>query len=116
MKKADVIKNKKCGIKWFEHILTEFTIENIIEDAIIIHKQYPNTWVRIGHPEEIWNNIHWAFGNAYLNLYAKMKVKFKNNGQSSFNLDEVLTEEQIKYLSDKCDIKFPYKDCWERDN
>jgi len=109
MKKSYIIQHKKSGIKWYEHVLTEFTIDEILALTIEINKKFPDTWV------EGWNNIHWAFNNAFIELYQKMKVKVQNNGQCCFNLDEVLTQEQIKYLSKECNVPLPFVETWKRD-
>jgi hypothetical protein len=111
MKKEDVIKNQKCGIKWYKHVESHVGKQSLIDTTIDIHLEMPNIWDSGGKP---WNNIHWAFGNAFRNEYDKMKVKIRNNDRSSFNLDEVLEPSDIEYIKTKCNISLPYKDSWER--
>ncbi len=116
MKKEDVIKNQKYGIKWFKHVESFIGIEKIIEETINIHKKLPNVWCSPKNPNK-WLNIHWAFMNSFRNFYEDKNYnipKIRNNGQASFNLDEVLTNDQINYIKQELNIIEPYIDCWER--
>lgn len=114
MKKQFVIANDRQGIRWYKHVLTEFTVEQIIEKAIEISRQSPTTWANLDGTKR-WGNIHWSFGNAFRSLYDTMRVKCRNNSMSSFNLDEVLTVEQIQYIATQLNVNEPYEDCWKRD-
>ncbi len=109
MKKNDVIKNKRCGIKLFEHVKSSKGLDSIISSTLEIYKRYPNTW------KHTWDTVHWAFNNACMSLYREMDVKIRNNGQMSFNLDEVLTDEEIKYIAKELKILIPYYEVWKRD-
>lgn len=106
--KQDVISNKRCGIKWYEHVLNEYDQQLIIDNAIDIYKEFPTIW------GPGWPTMHWAFHNSFREAYSKMKVKFRNNDQSSFNLDEVLSPAEIEYIKQKTGITDEYKDCWSR--
>ena len=111
-KKLDFINKEKGGIKWYKHVEKHYGVQAIIDKAIEYHKQFPKTWDTGGKP---WSNIDWAFGNAFRDLYDEMETKLRNNGQSSFNLDEVLNDEQIDYIAKSCNINIPYVETWKRD-
>ena len=114
MKKQDVIDNKRCGIKWYDHIVGHVGIDAIINRTAEIRSQskFP-TWSTAANPE--WANVHWAFGNALMELYKPMKQRIRNNGQFDFNIDEVLTRGELQKLIDACGITAPYQDSWPRD-
>jgi Iap family predicted aminopeptidase len=116
MKKEHVIKNQTSGIKWYRHVESHVGVDLIISQAIEIATDHPNVWVSRDNPNR-WDNVHWAFGNAFREIYDDPKYKVparRNNGQSAFNLDEVLTDAQIQYIKERLNIVEPYTDTWKR--
>ena len=111
MKKSDVIKKQKGGIKWYKHVESVIGVDKIIDKTIKISTEFPDIW-----PNR-WDNVHWSFGNAFRSYYDDKNYnvpRIRNNNQASFNLDEVLTNEQINYIKEQLNIKEPYVDCWAR--
>lgn len=116
MKKTHVIKNQTSGIKWYKHVESFVGVDKIIEETINISKQHPDVWVLKSNPNR-WANVHWAFMNAFGNLYDDPSIKIprcRNNGVCCFNLDEVLTDQQIDYIKKSLGIVEPYVDNWIR--
>ena len=116
MKKSYVIKNQAAGIKWYKHVESAVGVDTIIEKTINISKEFPNTWVVKGVTNR-WSNVHWAFMNAFRDIYDDPSYgisKFKNNGTSAFNLDEVLSDQQIQHIKLSLEITEPYVDNWVR--
>lgn len=116
MKKSYVIKNQAAGIKWYKHVESAVGVDTIIEKTINISKKFPDTWVVKGVTNR-WSNVHWAFMNAFRDIYDDPSYgisKFKNNGTSAFNLDEVLSDEQIQHIKLSLEITEPYVDSWVR--
>lgn len=116
MKKSYVIKNQTSGIKWYKHVESIVGVDAIIEKTINISKEFPDTWVVKGVTNR-WPNVHWAFMNAFVDIYDDPSYaipKFKNNGTSAFNLDEVLSNVQIEHIKLSLGIVEPYVDTWVR--
>ena len=112
MSKNDVIKDRCCGLRWYDHIVSFVNISELLDAAVKIHALYPTTW------GTGWGNLHWAFGNACRKAYQDNKNgmgKIRHNGQTSFNLDECLTKEQLSDFASRCGVTDVYKESWPRD-
>jgi hypothetical protein len=85
--KERVIAEKKCGIRHFDKAQALVGRAQIILKAINISQKYPSIW------NGGWDNFHWAFYNAVIEI-------INPNGEISqtYNLDEVLTEQEIVYI------------------
>ena len=105
--RENVIKNRECGLKKLDNVLTICTVDEIIEETIRICNEYPDIWGRG------WGNVHWGFHNALYNICDKL-CGIRKEFQFSANLDECLSDEQIKYIADKCNITDKYMGIRER--
>jgi hypothetical protein len=101
--REQVIKGRLCGLKMLDKATSLKPIQEIIDESIATNKEMPNIW-NVG-----WSNMDWAFGNAWRDVIWNHEKSDRDIG-TSFNLDEALTEEQLKYVSDKTGIPLPYND------
>ncbi len=105
--KQQVITKRLCGLKSFDKALKYATIEQIIEKAIEIHIKMPNM------DGGGWDGISWAFGNAWREILCAGEKRDRDIS-STANLDEMLSDEQISYISQKTGIALPYIPSRER--
>lgn len=111
--RENVIKNRECGLKKLDNLLTVCTIYEIIEETITICNQFPDIWGGSDWGSTRWGNVHWGFHNALYDIYDK-RCGIRKDFQFSTNLDECLSDEQIKYIADKCNITDKYEGIRER--
>lgn len=106
--KKQVIEGRKCGLKYLDKAVAAVGMQAILEETVRIAKEFPDTW------GPGWPNVDWAFGNAWRNVLWEKKLA-KGDIAATENLDEALTEEQLKWLADQLGFSLnDYKPTWER--
>lgn len=100
--KDQVMKTRSNGLKHFDAAIAKSSRTAILDKTLEFAKMFPDVW-GVG-----WNNLLWAAMNAVGEILNK-------EIQQSWNLDEVFTEEEMKYLAKEMGIKLEdYKPMWER--
>ncbi len=98
-----VVTEKRCGIKHFDEAVVKIGRETLVAETIKICKEFPVIWGRG------WPNVHWALGNAVIDVLNK-----RNEFRQTYNLDEVLTSDEMQKLSTELHITDAYSQHWER--
>lgn len=111
MKVSEVLKKRSCGLKMVDHIRTHGLMSVVLKDCVELNNRQPDTWGKG------WPNLHWAFANALSSVYKEMPIPRLRgyNGQFCCNLDEALTEEELKELAALTNTTDPFKRSWGRD-
>lgn len=100
--RQQVIDEKRCGIKYFDRAVEKIGRQSLIDQALTIRKNHPTVW------GTGWGNIDWALGNA-------VQECAKYNGPMTWNLDEVLTQDELAYIAEKSGLKVEdYTPTWGR--
>ena len=107
-----MLAERRCGLKYWDKVEQTLGKEVILERTVEIHNQYPDIWGNKAGTD--WRNCDWAIGNAVRELYCAIT---KKNGeyQMSWNINDVLTEQDIQYIQQKCGYVGKYIPCWPRD-
>ena|ERR1019366_4578537 len=104
MKQQKMLKERRCGLKYYDRALALCkNKQEIIDRAIAINKEMPDIW------GPGWRNFDWALGNAIQEI-----INNKNEFQMSFNVNDVLTDEEMKQVADACGFTGQYTQCWPR--
>lgn len=101
--RAEVLAKRKCGLKFVDTAFASAGRQSIIDEAISISKSDPAIW------GGGWSNVAWALGNAVIN-------ELNPNGDlvQTWNVDEVLTDDEMTYVASALNITEPYKPSWPR--
>jgi hypothetical protein len=101
---ADMIANRKCGLKYYDKAVALVGHKAIVDSAIDIFIEFPNVW------GPGWASFSWAFGNAVHDI-----INNRNNISQTYNLKDVLCEADIAYIQSKLPqmVGFP-PDTWPR--
>jgi len=106
--KEQVISERKCGLKYLDKAVAFVGMQVILDETIKIRKESPDIW------GTGWSNVDWAFGNAWRDVLWKNKLA-SGDIDSTENLDEALTPEQMQYLADNLNLDLStYEPCWKR--
>jgi hypothetical protein len=98
-----VVTEKRCGIKHFDEAVAKIGREALVEETIKISREHPGIW------GEGWPNVDWALGNAVIDTLNK-----RNEFSQTYNLDEVLTTEELQKVATDLQLTDPYTQNWER--
>lgn len=99
--RQEVIDGRKCGLKYFDEAVAKVGIQAILEQTVATAKHYD--YVGIG-----WGNLYWAFGTTWTKIAGY-------SGNATENLDEVLTQEQIRWLAEQLGLVVEdYEPQWKR--
>ena len=99
--REEVIQGMRCGIKYFDKAQSLAGRAQVIDKAIQISEKMPTIW------GEGWSNFAWAFGNAVIEI-----LNPKGDISQSYNLDEVLTEQEIFYIKQTRQYSEDYQPLW----
>jgi hypothetical protein len=99
----EVITLKKCGVKYFDEAVNNVGRKELLNRAVKICQEFPDTW------GAGWRNFDWALGNAVRDC-----VKSQGEFQMSWNVDEVLTGEEIAEVAVRLGFIDAYNKCWPR--
>jgi hypothetical protein len=101
--KQQVIDGRKCGLKYFDKAVELKCRQYIIDHAIEINKEFPDMW------EVGWSNFRWAIGNAVREI-----VNPDKEYPMSWNVDEALDDNEIKFIAEQLEFKGEYTPTWDR--
>lgn len=99
--KEQVMKERRCGLKIFDKAVIKSSRQAVIDKGIEYYKENPDTW------GPGWPTVDWAIGNA-------MRDIADNHGPSTFNLDEALTDDEMKNIASLLNITDLYVGHWKR--
>lgn len=94
---------RRCGLKYWDRALNEHGKDKIIETTIGYVLNHRGVW---GNE---WSDAHWAIGNAVRSL-----LELKTDPPMSWNIHDVLTQDEIRDLAESLNFKTEYKPTWPR--
>ena len=97
----EVIAARSHGLKAFDKTIAATPIATLIERAIALHNspEWSDTW----GPQTCWTHFDWCFGNVWREAYHNTTSK-QGDISTTFNLDEVLSPEQLADIKQRCGI------------
>jgi hypothetical protein len=122
-KKKQIRKNRMYGLKKLDIVLQNVDIQTIIDEAISLYKKNRNLhysqlndYYLKTYGYNDWSYFHY---DCFLDVVRKYLESISSKyieTSISFNLDEALTEEQLKYISKKLNLSLDtYDDAFPRD-
>lgn len=103
--RSKVLAERLCGLKYWDKAVILTTREEIINKTIQESKNYP----KVHSYKSRWDNVDWAFGNTIRRLVCPNK-----SVRMTFNLNDVLTDEEINFIAQELQILESFQPTWPR--
>jgi hypothetical protein len=103
MKREKMLNERRCGLKHWDKAVEMVGVQAIIDKAIAIHNDFPDVW------GAGWRNFDWALGNAVREIACDPNKQYA----MSWNVNDVLTEEEMHAVAERCQFSGQYEPCWK---
>lgn len=105
MTRSKMLAERRCGLKYWDKAVILTTRQEIINASINTSKAFPT----IHSYTSRWHNFDWAIGNTVRKIATS-----GGDIAMSWNTDDVLTEDEISFISKELNIPLPYIPTWPR--
>jgi hypothetical protein len=93
--REEIIRDRRCGLKYFDKALTKVSIQRLIDDSIACFQDNPNIC-----PDSPWSRMGWSVANVIMEI-------IDNDVPPTANLDEMFTDDWMTYISQRIHAPLP---------